>query len=97
MREAAEETGLRVTNLARGPFTNDLFAAEGRHYVTLYVIADAPEGEAGGARAGEMRGVALVRVGRAAGTALPADREPEGAGLPAATGGLSDTDLACSP
>jgi len=45
MREVAEETGLRVTNLTRGPFTNDLFAAEGRHYVTLYVIADATEGE----------------------------------------------------
>ena len=36
LREVAEETGLRVTDLTRGPFTNDLFAAEGRHYVTLY-------------------------------------------------------------
>lgn len=44
-REVAEETGLRVTGMQRGPFTNDLFVAERRHYVTLYIVADAPQGE----------------------------------------------------
>lgn len=44
-REVAEETGLQVTGMQRGPFTNDLFVAERRHYVTLYVIADAPQGD----------------------------------------------------
>ncbi|MFO7169011.1 MAG: NUDIX hydrolase [Chloroflexota bacterium] len=44
-REVLEETGLVVTGLRRGPFTNDIFADEGRHYVTLFVLADCPEGE----------------------------------------------------
>jgi 8-oxo-dGTP diphosphatase len=39
-REVLEETGLSITNLRLGPYTNDLFSAEGRHYVTLYVLAD---------------------------------------------------------
>lgn len=45
MREAAEETGLQLANPRAGPYTNDVFGAEGRHYVTLYVRADAPAGE----------------------------------------------------
>ena len=44
-REVEEETGLRITGLQRGPFTNDHFPAEQRHYVTLYMIADAADGE----------------------------------------------------
>jgi 8-oxo-dGTP diphosphatase len=43
-REVLEETGLRVERLRRGPYTNDRFVAEGRHYVTLFVVADAPAG-----------------------------------------------------
>lgn len=39
-REAREETGLELTNLRLGPYTNDIFLAEGRHYVTLFVLAD---------------------------------------------------------
>ena len=44
-REALEETGLTLTNVRLGPYGNDHFAAEGRHYVTLFVLADAPAGE----------------------------------------------------
>jgi 8-oxo-dGTP diphosphatase len=44
-REALEETGLVVTNLRLGPWTNDHFAAEGKHYITMFVMADAAEGE----------------------------------------------------
>ena len=44
VREVAEETGLVLQRLRRGPYTNDRFTAEGRHYVTLYVVAEAPEG-----------------------------------------------------
>lgn len=40
VREAREETGLDLTNLRLGPYTNDIFAAEGRHYITLFVLAD---------------------------------------------------------
>ena len=48
-REALEETGLRITGIRFGPFTNDLFPKEGtnegRHYVTLFAIADCPSGK----------------------------------------------------
>jgi 8-oxo-dGTP diphosphatase len=40
VREVLEETGVRIKNLRCGPYTNDIFAAEGKHYVTLFVIAD---------------------------------------------------------
>jgi 8-oxo-dGTP diphosphatase len=44
-REVREETGLEATAFQRGPFTNDIFEPEHRHYVTLFVVADAPSGE----------------------------------------------------
>jgi mutator protein MutT len=46
-RELFEETGLSILNLRMGPFTNDIFEAEKKHYVTLFVIADQTAGEAG--------------------------------------------------
>jgi len=39
-REVSEETGIQIKNLRYGPYTNDIFADEGKHYVTLFVIAD---------------------------------------------------------
>jgi len=45
-REALEETGLIVTNLRLGPWTNDRFLDEGKHYVTIFVRAEALDGEA---------------------------------------------------
>jgi 8-oxo-dGTP diphosphatase len=45
-REVREETGLEVDALLRGPYTSDVFAAEGRHYVTLFVLARCTHGEA---------------------------------------------------
>jgi 8-oxo-dGTP diphosphatase len=44
-REVEEETGLRLRDIRRGPWTNDLFRDAGRHYLTVYVVADAPDGE----------------------------------------------------
>lgn len=44
IREVAEETGLDATVTGFGPFTNDLFEAAGKHYVTLFVLATAPHG-----------------------------------------------------
>jgi len=38
-RELLEETGLVATNLEIGPYTNDYFEREGKHYVTLFVLA----------------------------------------------------------
>jgi len=45
VREAFEETGLRVTNVRPGPWTSNVFEAEGRHYVTVMMLADCDEGE----------------------------------------------------
>src|SRR5215212_6474955 len=39
-REVAEETGVAIVRPRPGPFTNDVFAAEGRHYLTAFVLAD---------------------------------------------------------
>jgi 8-oxo-dGTP diphosphatase len=44
-RETREETGLEVTPFARGPWTNDVFAGSGLHYVTLFVLARHEGGE----------------------------------------------------
>lgn len=44
-REVEEETGLRLASLRAGPYANDVFDAEGKHYVTLLVVARAAPGE----------------------------------------------------
>jgi 8-oxo-dGTP diphosphatase len=44
-RELAEETGLVATAVAPVAWTNDLFAAEGLHYVTLHHRVDVGPGE----------------------------------------------------
>ena len=44
-REALEETGLVLDNVSQGPFTNDIFIAEQKHYVTLFMISNCPIGE----------------------------------------------------
>ena len=43
-REAAEECGLKINVRGVGCVTNDLFS-EGKHYVTLFIIADYVSGE----------------------------------------------------
>lgn len=45
-RETLEETGLELGALRAAPWTSDLFAAEGKHYVTLFVVAGSSRGEA---------------------------------------------------
>ncbi len=49
-REIFEETGIRIKNLRYGPYTNDIFESEGKHYVTLFILADY---ESGGPRVKE--------------------------------------------
>ncbi len=44
-RELQEETGLQVNVFAPGPYTSDVFETEGKHYVTLFVVAQCPDGE----------------------------------------------------
>ena len=44
-RETLEETGLEVGAFKKLGFTNDIFEKEGKHYVTLYVVATSTSGE----------------------------------------------------
>ena len=44
-REVLEETGMRIFKLRHGPFTSDIFHAEQRHYVTVFVLAERESGE----------------------------------------------------
>jgi 8-oxo-dGTP diphosphatase len=44
-REVFEETGLCIADLRCGPYTNDIFSEEHKHYVTLFVLADWESGE----------------------------------------------------
>lgn len=39
-REVLEETGLEIEGLVPGPYVNNIFAEDDRHYVTLFVSAD---------------------------------------------------------
>ncbi len=43
-RELYEETGLEITNLRKGPYTNDVHET-GEHFVTLIMIGDYVSGE----------------------------------------------------
>lgn len=43
-REVLEETGIRIRNLCYGPFTNDIFREEKKHYVTLFILAEYESG-----------------------------------------------------
>lgn len=38
-REVLEETGLKLGDIVRGPWVNDVFVEEQKHYVTLFCIA----------------------------------------------------------
>lgn len=40
MREVMEETGLKINNVRFGAVTNDVFEAEDKHYVTIWVLSD---------------------------------------------------------
>jgi 8-oxo-dGTP diphosphatase len=44
-RETFEETGIAIKNICFGRATNDIFEAEQKHYITLYVVADYDSGE----------------------------------------------------
>ncbi len=44
VRELEEEAGLVAKEVIAGPWTNDFFEIEGKHYVTLYMIVPRFEG-----------------------------------------------------
>lgn len=44
-REVLEETGLEIQSVEPGPYANNFFASEGKHYITLFVTARCPTGK----------------------------------------------------
>ena len=44
-REVLEETGIKIKNIRLGPYTNDIFEQEQKHYITLFVISEYDSGE----------------------------------------------------
>jgi 8-oxo-dGTP diphosphatase len=39
IREVKEETGIEIENITRGPWSNDFFTQENKHYITTYMFA----------------------------------------------------------
>ncbi|THU01552.1 NUDIX domain-containing protein [Lampropedia puyangensis] len=44
-REVHEETGLEIQNFTPAPYTSDIFASEGKHYITLFVVGQSNFGD----------------------------------------------------
>ena len=44
-RETLEETGLQIKNIRFATATNDIFPTEGRHHITIMMLADYDSGE----------------------------------------------------
>jgi 8-oxo-dGTP diphosphatase len=45
IRETFEETGLKIKNLTRGPWTNDIFQNSSKHYISIFMLAAEYSGE----------------------------------------------------
>lgn len=43
-REVFEETGIKIKNINLGPYTNDIFEKERKHYITIFVISEYQSG-----------------------------------------------------
>lgn len=44
-RETMEETGVAIKNIRFGTVTNDIFQAEEKHYITIFMLSDYESGE----------------------------------------------------
>ena len=44
-REVREETGMEIENVRVGAVTNDIFAADNKHFVTIWLVSDWKSGE----------------------------------------------------
>ena len=44
-RETMEETGVAIQNIRFGTATNDIFLAEKKHYITIFMLADYDSGD----------------------------------------------------
>jgi len=45
IRETMEETGIKIKNLRFATATNDIFEKEGKHYITIFIVADYDSGK----------------------------------------------------
>lgn len=45
-REVMEENGISIKNIKPGPFTNDVFLEEDKHYITIFALSEYDSGEA---------------------------------------------------
>jgi len=45
-REVLEETGIKIKNIKIAGLTNDIFKEEGKHYITIHMLAEYDSGEA---------------------------------------------------
>ena len=45
VREVLEETGVRIKNIKFASVTNDIFDAEGKHYITIFILSDYDGGD----------------------------------------------------
>ena len=45
IREVLEETGLILDHVIKGPYTNDIFKDENKHYITIFMLAKYIAGE----------------------------------------------------
>ena len=45
-RETREETGLAIKNVRFGALTDDYFAQEGKHYITIWAVSEYESGSA---------------------------------------------------
>jgi len=44
-RETLEEAGIELSNVRFGTVTNDIFEKEGKHYITIFMLAEIESGE----------------------------------------------------
>jgi 8-oxo-dGTP diphosphatase len=44
-REVMEEAGIEIKNIRYGPYTNDIFKKEKKHYITIFIVADYHSGD----------------------------------------------------
>lgn len=44
-REVMEEAGIKIKNLIKGTYTNDVFEKEGKHYITLHLLCEFDSGD----------------------------------------------------
>lgn len=44
-REVLEETGIKIKNVRRGPYTNDIYPDGEHHYISIFMLADYASGE----------------------------------------------------